>query len=314
MNLNLVSLLVCTLALITITSSFILIWWLQPKLASEEELADYRIHPDIPSQFKVFQKTRIQYNQIGTGPDLVFLHGIGASTFIWRKLLLLLAMNYRVTAIDMPGFGRSQKILEFDLNLDSMSDFVVQFLDDIGIEKFDLVGSSMGGAIALWIAKKYPQKCRRVLSIAAATHKSLIRYPTLGLKMLKPLHFLVNKKTMLVAIHNVIRQRDLITDDLVNGYLLPFRDSGDAWRSFLRATVIVGDSRMPSELSILNSYPEFRHKILWGDADRVVPRWVQDELKKVLPQSEFEILPKLGHHPFEEDPEKIAGIIQKFFS
>lgn len=300
-------------AVISFISGIVVMWYLRPKKLSVEELSEYQIHPDIPSLFKVFNKTRIQYNQVGAGPDLILLHGIGASTFIWRRLIPLLKEKYRVTAIDMPGFGRSQKVLDFDLNLDSMSDFLVNFLSDIGIEKFDIVGSSMGGAIALWIAKKYPAKCGRVLTIAAATHKSLLRYPTLGLKILTPLHFFINKKTMLVAVRNVIKQKDLITDELVNGYLLPFRDRGEAWRSFLSAMAIVGDPRMPQELQELNSHATFRNKILWGDQDSVVPKWVQDELKQVLPRSEFEILPGLGHHPFEDDPEKVSMIIQKFF-
>ena len=302
------------LVAIVLVSSFGTVLYLRPKRASEVELSNYQIHNEVPSLFRIFDGTKIHYNQLGQGPDLVFLHGIGASTFIWRQLLPILAKNFRVTAIDMPGFGRSQKSLDFHFDLDSMADFVAKFLTDLGVEKFDLVGSSMGGSIALWIAKKNRARCSRVLTIAPATNKSLIRYPPLGLKVMKPLHFLVNKRTMFVAVANVVKRRDLLTDAMIEGYLLPFRDKGEAWQSFLKATAIVGDHRMPAELAELNSRPEFQHKIIWGDDDRVVPRRVQDELLKVLPRSEFEVLKGLGHHPFEDDPDKISLIIQNFFT
>ncbi len=296
-------------------SAFVLaVWILRPAIAQREELLNFRIHPEVPSLFMTFNGVEIHYHQIGTGPDLVLLHGIGASTFIWRDLIPPLSLQFRVTAIDMPGFGRSQKVCDFKYDLDSISDFVVNFLAYINIRSFGLVGSSMGGNISLWIAKKHRASCHQVLTIAPGTHRSLIRYPKSVLRWMGPLHFCINRFTMKIAVRNVVKNKLTITDKVVAGYLLPFRDKGDAWRCFLKATSIIGDHRLPDELTELNLRAEFRHLNLWGDEDRIVPQWVQDELKAILNRSEFKILSSLGHHPFEEDPIGIAGPIQNFFS
>lgn len=290
------------------------VWALRPSRATPEELRSFQIHTQIPSLFKTYQGIEIHYHQIGQGPDLVLIHGIGASTFIWRKLIPLLTLHFRITALDMPGFGRSQKPKDFDYDLDSMSEFIAGFLTSVNVSEFVLIGSSMGGLLSLWIAKKFPKRCHQVLTIAPSADPSLVRYSKRTLQWMLPLHWLINNLTMSVAVKNVIRDQSQVDAQLIAGYLLPFRDQGDAWRCFLKATKIIGDPRVPRELKELDLRSEFRHRNLWGDKDRVVPLWTQLELKKVLSRSDFDILPQLGHHPFEEDPAKIALLIREFLS
>ena len=292
---------------------FLLAWMIRPTRATTDELKNFLIHPAIPSQFKNFEGIEIHFHQVGTGPDLVLIHGIGASTYIWRNLIPILSRQFRVTAIDLPGFGRSQKVHNFNFSLDSMSEFVAKFLASVGVLQFGLVGSSMGANISLWIAKNHPTKCNRVVSIAPAADPSLVVYSKFILSLLRPLHFLVNSWTMKMAVHNVLNNKKFANSELVQGYLLPFRDDGSAWKCFLNATHIVRDPRLPTELAELNSRPEFHHLSLWGDDDRVVPKRVQDELKKILSNSQFLVLKSLGHHPFEEDPAGIALLIEDFF-
>ncbi len=284
----------------------------RPKILSEAERKSFRIHPDVPSLFKTFDGIEIHYHQFGQGPDLVFLHGLGASTFIFRKILPRLANHFRITAIDMPGFGRSQKLLSFSYQLDEMTDYLSRFLTEVNVETFSLVGSSMGGSIALWISRRARHRCSKVITIAAATHRKLVRHPVALMQLLAPLHFFINRSSIYSALAKLTLEPSIINEEMISGYLLPFRDHGEAWRCFLKSTRIIDDHRMPAELSELHLRPEFQHLMVYGDADKIVPMWVQEELRKVLPSSRFEILPRLGHHPFEEDPAKIIQLIESF--
>ncbi|MEZ4873623.1 MAG: alpha/beta fold hydrolase [Bdellovibrionales bacterium] len=80
------------------------------------------------------------------------MHGLGASVYIWRFIFKPLAKYFRVTALDLPGFGRSSKPIA-DYGLDAQSDRLLTALDRLDIKTAHFVGSSMGGALSLWLAK-----------------------------------------------------------------------------------------------------------------------------------------------------------------
>lgn len=290
------------------------IYRLKPRPLTDKERKSIRIHPEIPSQFKVYDGIEIHFHQLGEGPDLVLLHGIGASTFIFRDILIPLSKNFRVTAIDMPGFGLSQKDLNFGYRLDEMTDYLSRFLTSIQVETFSMVGSSMGGSIALWIARRSRHRCTKLITIAASTHRKLIRHPVAVMELMSPLHFLINRLTIKNALANLTITPSIITASMIEGYLTPFKDHGEAWSCFLKSTRIIDDHRMPDELAELNLRSEFQHLMIYGEKDKVVPLWVQEELHKVLPRSEFKILKGLGHHPFEEDPQQLIDLIQNFLA
>src|SRR5689334_15561788 len=97
---------------------------LHDEKATKQEVLSELI-PD--SLFIEVDGVKVHYVQAGTGKDLVLLHGIGASVFIWRFLFPLLQDRYRVTAVDLPGFGRSAKSSSRDYGLDSQAAIVARF-------------------------------------------------------------------------------------------------------------------------------------------------------------------------------------------
>ena len=99
-------------------------------------------------------------------PPLVFLHGILAFTEAYKRLLLLLSENFFIIGIDLPGHGRSSIPIDtYDLN--DMSTDVIRLTDKLNLEKFYLVGHSMGGLITLSICEKFPEKIIKASSIAS---------------------------------------------------------------------------------------------------------------------------------------------------
>ncbi len=97
--------------------------------------------------------------RIGSGPDLVLLHGWGLNGAVWQEIVPLLQPYYRLHLVDLPGFGYSRDIVMPDNNLQAWSETVLAALP----ERFDLLGWSMGGLIALRMALDHPARINRLI-------------------------------------------------------------------------------------------------------------------------------------------------------
>lgn len=273
--------------------------------------------PEKPSVLEIVPKScfvevdglKIHYTQAGSGPDIVLLHGIGASVYVWRFLFPLLQTHARVTAIDIPGFGKSTKDATRDHGLDSQSETLARTLTAIGISNATLVGSSMGGAIALWMAKRNPERFRRVVAIGPATDPRLVPIIADSAGSMAPVLWrFLNRHSMRLILSRVVRRSELITDECIDRYLEPFRDGAHSLQTFWSALALLSDKRLPDHLSGI----EAEVLVLYGARDKIVPRASIDRLLKVLPQAKFEAHPDGGHHVMEDEPEWSAEHILSF--
>ena len=254
---------------------------------------------------------KLHYIQAGEGPDVVLLHGIGASLFIWRLLFPLLQKRHRVTAIDIPGFGRSGKDVGRDYGLDAQTDVLIAALQAIGIEKADLVGSSMGGAISLWMAKRRPDSFEKVAVLAPATDATLVNPFVHKLAPIAPMfRMTMNRSTMRRILKQVIMRQELITEAVVDRYLEPFLDGGASLRTFVSATSLLADKRLPSQLSEVRS----KVLVLYGEQDRSVPRKSIDRLMTILPSAMLATHAEAGHHIMEDEPVWVEKQLETFFA
>jgi 2-hydroxymuconate-semialdehyde hydrolase len=107
----------------------------------------------------------------GNATPLLLLHGSGPGVTAWANWRLnipLLAEGRRVVAPDMVGFGYTERPEGIQYNLDTWVKHAIDFLDALGIEQADVVGNSYGGALALAMAIRYPQRVRRLVLMGAA--------------------------------------------------------------------------------------------------------------------------------------------------
>ena len=94
-----------------------------------------------------------------TDPALVLVHGFGGSTFGWRAVMApLAARGWHVVALDLPGFGLSEKSWSFDYDHETQARYVLATMDQLGVERAVIVGHSMGGNVAAWIAALAPER------------------------------------------------------------------------------------------------------------------------------------------------------------
>ncbi|MEZ8140823.1 alpha/beta fold hydrolase [Enterovibrio sp. FF113] len=95
--------------------------------------------------------------RVGTGPTLVLVHGFLSGLAYWEKQISLFSSRFDVVAFDLPGYGGKADVIGLD-SVDGFADYVLERLDEMGIDQFHLMGHSMGGMIAQEVALKAPER------------------------------------------------------------------------------------------------------------------------------------------------------------
>jgi len=105
---------------------------------------------------------RMRYLRAGSGPALILLHGLMGYSFSWRFALPALAPYATVYAPDMMGAGFSDRVAGIDYSMRGTARRVLQFVERLGLSSFDLLGTSHGGAVAMFIAAECVEACREL--------------------------------------------------------------------------------------------------------------------------------------------------------
>lgn len=117
---------------------------------------------------KALNNPEIAYIDQGKGSEtLILIHGLGSNAGFWRYNIGALSQKYRVIAIDLPGYGKSQKDF-YPYSLTFYADQIKRFIDELKLGKVTLVGHSMGGQISIVFALKYPQYLNKLVLAAPA--------------------------------------------------------------------------------------------------------------------------------------------------
>lgn len=255
------------------------------------------------------EKLKLAYRQTGVGPDILCLHGIGASMIIYRRLVPWLANDHRVTCLDFPGFGASAKPRSLSYVLDEQAEHLTRALTELDLDRPLVIASSMGAAIALATASLTPNRFRGLVALGPAVDPGRIPLPLLPLaKHADRLHRINSLATVKAVVQQVISRRELITPALIALYQEPFRDAGDSSSAFMKAFALLADARMPRLFSKL----ETPLLIVRGLRDRLVKQAACEDLHRIVKQSILVTHPTAGHHIMEDEPEFTAIEVRKF--
>lgn len=113
---------------------------------------------------------KISYRQVGTGPDVILIHGLAANCAFWQMdLLAPLSEHYRVTVYDLRGHGYSE-MTDTGYRPPEMADDLLSLMDQLGINKANIVGHSFGGDVALNFITKYPERVENLVLADTRVH------------------------------------------------------------------------------------------------------------------------------------------------
>lgn len=249
---------------------------------------------------------------------MLFLHGFGASSYSWNRIVPELSQANRVILIDLKGHGASPKPLDNAYSLHDQADLVVEFMKEHDLNDLTLVGHSMGGGVALLVALKLAEKnASRISSLilidTVAYSQSLPGFiRILKLPILGPLATTFTPTNLQVRLILELAYFDdtKITDEIVAAYAAPLRLPGSKHALIEAAKQIV-----PMDIeNITPRYPTIKVPtlIIWGSHDEVVPVDIGKRLHQALPNSRLAIIEKTGHIPQEETPDKVLSEISDF--
>ena len=282
-----------------------------------EDVSDLVPHSE-NSRFIQVDGARIHYQQFGeeTNPTIILIHGYTASLYVWKTVAPMLAdAGYNVIAVDLLGFGYSEKPRWFDYSITSQARIVVRLMNRLGIGRAIVIGSSYGGAVAATIALDYAERVDKLVLIDTVSNDSLKNHPVLKLaaipgvgEALAP--FLVDSRayqrrrmrgTLSPANH------DLITNERVEGILRPLT-AADAHHSLLATSRNWHANRIEQDAYLIHQ-PTL---IIWGEDDRVIPMEDGHKLHQLILNSRFVVFRNCGHVPQEEKSDLFTEFVTEF--
>jgi pimeloyl-ACP methyl ester carboxylesterase len=258
----------------------------------------------------------IVYYDVGAGPTVVLLHGLGSSAKgDWGACVTRLAAHHRVLAPDLLGFGGSAKPI-IDYGIQTWVDFVGEFLRVEKITNFTLAGESLGG----WIAVRYtaealdpkavaansmfllPKPSRLVL-VDAAGHKHLAEGIATGIH--SGLSLEASKGLLSAIFYDPKRS----TDEAVRAQFAASMSKGDGWtiHSLFMNHGLVGES-VDDQLATI-TIPTL---VVWGANDHAVPLDDGKDYAEKIAGAKLVVVPECGHAPGIEKPDVLCAAMEQF--
>lgn len=270
----------------------------------------------IPHQVALDDVTMSYLERPGSGPVVMLVHGFSANKDTWLRFAAELPADYRIIAPDLAGHGDTPAPSGGDFNLIRQADRLHALAAHLKIEKFHILGSSMGGAISAIYATRYPQQIASLTLMNAA-----------GVDAPNPSEYmqaLAEGRNPLIA-----------TDEASFEYRWDFlmsRPPALPWplrpalirdtlkRQSMNEAIFAGMLATREQLATsgfeqqLMSTVTMPVLIIWGAEDRVLDVSAVEAFKQRLPQAETEIYAGIGHLPMFENPQESAGRYQRFIS
>jgi len=221
---------------------------------------------------------KLFYEEKGQGSPVLLIHGFGASTYTWRRIAPALAETHRVIAVDLKGFGQSDKPFDERYSIVDQAELLKQLIAENDLQDIPVAF--------------------RMLDMPVVSH--------LGVRMLPPA---VQAR---LALRIAYLDNSKIEDEEVEMYAAPLRTAAGKHAIIHSARQI-----MPEGLEeISERYKTIAVPTLigWCDHDRIVPLDVGLKLRRTLPNAHLKIIDDCGHMPQEEQPEATLELIQNFLA
>jgi 2-hydroxymuconate-semialdehyde hydrolase len=253
------------------------------------------------------------YHDWGKGDPVLMIHGSGpgvSSWANWAKVLPKLSQTRRVLALDMAGFGFTDRPAGMVYNMDVWVQQVVDFMDAVGLQKTDLVGNSFGGALALALAVNYPDRVGKLVLMGSMG----VSFPiTDGLD--RVWGYEPSFENMRSILDLFAYSRVLVNDDLArlryNASIRPgFQESFGSMFPAPRQNSVEDMARYQDKIK------DIKHStlIVHGRDDKVIPLETSLKLLSLIVDSQLHIFGRCGHWTQIEHTDRFAQLVENFLA
>jgi pimeloyl-ACP methyl ester carboxylesterase len=269
----------------------------------------------LPGRFVDTTCGRVFVHRAGRGEPLVIIHGFFCSHWYFRRVLDRLAEKHDVIALDLPGFGESDRPApdKFNYDLPAFTGIVAEVMDALGVARADVLGHSMGGGVALTLAARRPERVGRLVLCCATVYP--LPLPVEGKLLLQPVvgpllykHAFRKADIKRLMIRDEVRDPRFADDEFIDYYWARFNRPGGRDATYACILTLAGLDPSSADPGRVTA-PTL---ILWADEDRVVPLAHGKRLQRAIAGAELRVVPASGHMPFIERPEEFLRQLEPF--
>ncbi|HWH51129.1 MAG TPA: alpha/beta hydrolase [Gemmatimonadaceae bacterium] len=250
------------------------------------------------------------------GAPILLIHGFGTCSFLWRTVGPALAVANRTAfAIDMFGYGESDRPFDAQFGIAAQSDYVDRALTALRLSKATVVGIDLGGAVAMHLAFNRPERVERLLLVNPIAFEDV---PADDIKTMQrnTARFALRISRGVLGAAPLLREllersvadRQNMPDALVARYLAPY--VGQEGVNHLLALARAVDDEDMAEVDLAQL--DCPTLVVWGDQDPFVSPRLGDQIADTIPGSRLVRLPGTGRLVPEEAPDTLAGLLLEF--
>lgn len=261
--------------------------------------------------------TRVNFVEVGEGPPLLLIHGLGGCWENWLENIPQLARNRRVIALDLPGFGDSP-MPGWEVSIGAYGALVSALCRALETGPLPIVGNSMGGFIAAEVAVSEQSSVEKLVLVSAAgvSHARMRREPaaTVGrmTRAAAPLALRYQER----ALRRPRLRNRMVRQLFFRPHELPREFIWEAVEGGMHAPGLVAAIRGLAGYDILERLDvvEIPTLIVWGRNDLIVPAGDALEYQRLIKNSELVIFDRCGHLPMAERPVRFNRLLESFLA
>lgn len=267
------------------------------------------------SRYVKVDNLTFHYQDEGSGPALVLLHGVASSSHTWDGWVRELSPYYRIIRIDLPGHGLTGPDLSRkNYDIDYMTDMLNKLLVRVKVDKAHIAGNSLGGYIAWTYAVKYPEKVDKLILIDSA-----------GFPQKMPFIMSMAAWPVVGEFSQIFMPRFIVSNNVKAAYGDKNKVNKKLVRRYHDLTLRKGNRkalvRTFREMKKQSQNPHIGDSVasvkaptllMWGEKDKWVPLYVMERFRKYLTNVVSVTYEGVGHMPMEEIPVQTARDVDNF--
>lgn len=257
---------------------------------------------------------KIAFLREGEGEPVLLVHGITTYSFIWRKVIPLLAERYEVFAPDLLGCGDSDKPLDVSYSLKAHADRLVGLMDKLGIGKVHFVGHDLGGGMGQIVAATHPARLHDLAMVNTVAYDYWPVQPIVALRTPVVREFLmacVDVGAFILLVRRGLYHKDRVTDELMELFVRPLQSS-EGRKAFLHFARCLDNTNLMEIVPMLRALA-LPVLIVRGDADPYLSATIAERLHAEIPGSQLRRIATASHFLQEDEPGFLAGTLLDFW-